>query len=78
MVKVVSFRFQHCLVSFTFCLSKGPLKRDFLDIYLTTFYGIRNFRNTSPMRFIIFLKVFKILSTFQKRRTKIEGKLFVF
>ena len=31
------------------CLSKGPLKDDFLDIYLTTFFGALNFRNRSAM-----------------------------
>ena len=25
-----------------YCLSMGHLKRDFLDIYLTTFFGVRN------------------------------------
>ena len=42
------------------CLSKGPLKRDFLDIYLTTLFGIRNLGNTSAMRVVFFLKVYKI------------------
>ena len=32
------------------CLSKDPLKRDFLDRYLSSFFGIRNFGNTSVMR----------------------------
>ena len=42
------------------CLSKGPLKRDFLDICLTTFFGIHNFRNTSAMRVIFILEISKI------------------
>ena len=41
-------------------LSKGTLKRDFLDIYLTTFFGVRNFENKSAMRVIFFLKMFQI------------------
>ena len=53
-------------------LSKGPLKRDFLDIYLTMFFGIHNFQNTSAMRFIFLLKVFKIFARFQKRRKKLR------
>ena len=58
-------------------LSKGPLKRDFLDIYLTTFFGIRNFGNTSAMRVTFLVKVFKILSTLQKCRKTLE-KAFCF
>ena len=42
------------------CLSKGPLKGNFLDIYLITFLGIRNFENKFAMRVMIFLKMFKI------------------
>ena len=42
------------------CFSKGPLKKDFLNIYLITFFGVRNFGNTSAMRVIFFLKIFKI------------------
>ena len=41
-------------------LSKGPLKQDFLDIYLTTFSGVRNFGKKSAMRVIFFLKMFQI------------------
>ena len=37
-----------------------PLRRDFLDVDLTTFFGVTNFRNTSAMRVIFFLKMFKI------------------
>ena len=36
------------------CLLKGHLKRDFLDIYLTTFCGVGNLGNTSAVRFIFF------------------------
>ena len=38
----------------------GPLKRDFFDIYLTAFSGVRNFGNKSARRVIFFLKMFKI------------------
>ena len=37
------------------CLSRDPLKRDFLDIFLTTSFDIRNFGNTLAMG-LIFLK----------------------
>ena len=40
--------------------SKGPMKPDFSDIDLTTFFGVRNFRNKSAIRIILFLKMFKI------------------
>ena len=36
------------------CLSRSPLKRDFLGIYLTTSLGVRYFRDTSAMRVIFF------------------------
>ena len=78
MVKLVSFRFQRWLIPFTICKSKGPLKREFLDIFLTTFFTIRNFGNTSAMRVIFFLKVFKILCTFQICRKKIQKKVIGF
>ena len=42
------------------CFWKGSLKRDFSNIYLITFFGVRNFRNTSTMRVIFFLKMLKI------------------
>ena len=42
MVKVPSFRFQQCLARLLCYLSKGPLKPDFLDIYLTTPFGFRS------------------------------------
>ena len=56
MVKVVSFRFQQCLVHLNMLLVKGPLKEDFLKNFLTTLLGVRNFGNTSAMRIIFFLK----------------------
>ena len=43
-------------------LWNGPLKRDFLDIYITTFFGVRKFQNTSALRVIFSLKMFKIES----------------
>ena len=60
MAKVVSFRFQQCLVPLSMLLVKGPLKENFLEICLTTFLGVRNFGNTSAMRVIFFLKMFEI------------------
>ena len=60
-------------------LSKGPLKRDFLDIYLTTFFQVRKFENTSAMRVIFFLKMLKIESKFRewKKEKKMRKMFFV-
>ena len=54
-------------------LSKGPPKRDFLDIYLTTFSGVRKFKNTSAMRLIFLLKMFKIECEFRECKKKKEN-----
>ena len=39
---------------------KVPLKQEFFDISFTTVFGVRNFRNTSAMRRMFFLKILKI------------------
>ena len=41
-------------------LSKEPLKQDFLDIYITRFFGVFKFKNTSAKTVISFLKMFKL------------------
>ena len=51
-------------------LLKGPLKRDFLDIYLTTYFAVRKFKNTSDVRVILFLKMFRNESNFKKCKKK--------
>ena len=77
MVKVLSFKFQLIWARLPCCFSKDPLKRDFLDIDLTTFFGVRNFGNTSAMRVIFFSKCSKFELDF-KNEKKIQKKLFVF
>ena len=67
-------------------LSNGPVKRDFLDIYLTSSSEVRNFKYTSAMRVIFFPKIFKIEYKFRKfkhqkkkkkkRKEKKNEKLF--
>ena len=47
-------------------LSKGPLKRKFLDIYLTISFEIRKFKNTSTVRVISLWQMFEIQSIFKK------------
>ena len=58
-------------------LSKGPLKRDFLDIYVTIFFGVSKFKNASAMRVIFLLKMFKIESKFPKCKKKNQKMFFV-
>ena len=58
------------------CYSAGPLKRDFLDIYLTTYFGVPNFGNTQVMRIILFWKVSKCNTNF-KTSLKIKKKFVV-
>ena len=68
-MKVVRFRIQEFLLPVTCCFSKSPLKVDFLEICLTTFFGVRNFGSTLAMTLIFFWKcscvkiVFKIVET---------------
>ena len=52
-IKVLSFRLSAPLPCY---LLKGPLKRDFLDIYVTMSFGVCNFKNASPMRVIFFFE----------------------
>ena len=60
-------------------LSKGLLKRDFLDSYLTTFFALLQFENTSAKRVIFFLKIFRVESKFRKcKKKKIEKNIFNF
>ena len=42
------------------CLLKGTVKRQFLDIYLRMFFGVRNFGNTLAMTVIFFLEMSRI------------------
>ena len=72
MVKVLSFSFEQCFGRLPCYLSKGSLKPDFLDIYLTTIFEVRKFKNTSAMRVIFFLKMFKIQSKLPKWKKQWE------
>ena len=50
------------------------MKRDILDIDLTTFFGVRKFKNTQEYtRVIFFLEMFKIESNFAKCKKKKEN-----
>ena len=69
MVKVVWFRFQQCLVPLTCCFTKGPLKEDFLETFLTTFLRVRNFANTSAVRVTFYWNCSKINLAFKNGDT---------
>ena len=56
-------------------LWKGRLKRDSLDMYLTTFLGLLKFKNTSAMRVIFFRKAFKLNINFANAK-KIKKNFF--
>ena len=60
-------------------LPKGPLKRDFLDTYVTTYFGVCKLKNKSAMMVILFLKMFKIECKFRKckKQKKREKKLVI-
>ena len=49
----------------------------FFDIYLTTFSGVHNFKNTSAMRVNFFLKMLQIESKFPKSKKKIQKRFSV-
>ena len=76
-IKVVWGRFQMCLARLTYCFSKHPLKRDFLDIYLTPFSGsvTSKIQNLWPWSF--FSKCLKFKLNF-KIATKNSEKIFCF
>ena len=77
MVKVLSFRFLQYVGLFTMLLLQGFSETNILDIYLTTFFGVLKFENTSAMRLNFFLKMFKIGSKFRKFLKK-SNKYFSF
>ena len=58
--KCGAIQIEQCFDPLAFLLSKGPLKHDFLDIYLTIIFGAGKSGNTSATRIILILKMFKI------------------
>ena len=74
---MLSSRLQQCLGRLRCCLLKGSLKRDFLDIFLITFFGIRNFDNTWAMRATFSLENAQNLMYISDMRRRIEEKCFV-
>ena len=60
------------------CFAKDPLKRDFLNIDVTIFLGVRNFGNKSGMSVILFFENVQNLKEIAKMQQKIQKKFFVF
>ena len=77
MVKVLSSRLQQCLGRLRCCLLKGSLKRDFLVIFLITFFGVRNFENTWAMRVTFLFENAQHLMYISEMPRRIEEKWFV-
>ena len=57
---VFQFNFNSLSARLPCYLLKGPLKRGFLNIYLTTFSADRKCKNTSAVRVILFFKCLKL------------------
>ena len=57
-------------------LWNGSLKRDFLDIHLTTFFGVHNLGNTSAMTGMFFLKCLEFNLAFKNEETSSENVFF--
>ena len=60
------------------CFGKDPLKRDFVAIDLTLFFGLRNFGNTSARRVILFFWEYSKLKRDFKNAEKKLRKGFLF
>ena len=58
-------------------LWKGPLKQDFLDIYLTTFFGVRKFKNISDMSVMFFWKCSKLNVNLENTKRNSEN-IFIY
>ena len=77
LVKVVCFRFLQCLVSLTCCLSKGSLKPNFLEIFSSTFFGLRNFWKYFSSEGHLFFENVENLTIVSKMQKQIEKMLSV-
>ena len=78
MAKVLSFTLNSASACLSCYLSKGPLKRDFLHIYLTTFFRVRTFKTTTPISVVFFFwKCSSLNLNFQNTKKNWEN-LFCF
>ena len=65
-----------CLGPFTMLLVEGSSETEFFKHSSNYLFRVRNFRNTSRMRVVFFLKNFKISCRYQKCRGKMRKTLF--
>ena len=56
-------------------LSRGPLKREFLDIFLSKSFGVGNVGNTEAMRVIVFWICSKFNADFENAEKKTRKSL---
>ena len=77
MIKLLWWRFQQCLGTFPILLSKHPLKREFLDIYLTRFSESVTSKIQNLWRSSFYWKCLKFNLDF-KNEAKIREKFFCF
>ena len=59
MVRALTLKLKKCFSPFTMMPVEGPLKQDFLDIYLKTCFGLPNFGNIQAMGVTFFSKCSK-------------------
>ena len=77
MIKVLWFRVQQCLKTFTMLLVEGSSQTGLSRHLYDYVFGVRNFGNTKSMRVVFFFKIFKIWARFQISNQKL-GKCFCF
>ena len=76
MVKVLSFIFQQCFCVFTMLLVEGSSETGLFRDLSNQVFRSRKFKNTSALKVIFFLDMFKIKSKFRKCKKKIQ-KMFL-
>ena len=76
MVKGLSFRLQQSFDPFTVMPFGGSSEAGFLDIYLTKYFGVSNFGNTSAMWVTIFGKCSKFNLNFKTVEKKLRKTFF--
>ena len=76
MVKLVSFRFQHCLIPVTMLLVEGSSETALFRHLFNHVFGVRNFRNTSAMTVIFFWKYLKLNLDSKNASTNWENNFY--
>ena len=76
-IKVLRGRFQTCFSTFNILLFEASSETRLFRHLSDYVFGVRNFENTKAMRLILFFKMFKVQTKFQKCSKKL-GKGFLF